>query len=98
VDALEDAYRGGDGLPDHRDEYGAILRDLKARMTHAEGWLKVMIALGDYHRNVRGDKWAGIRAYEEAFVQGGQPTVNRNDRASTRKVSTTRNWQPSTDV
>ena len=71
VDALEDAYRVADGLPDHRDEYGAILKDLKHRVTHAEGWLKVMIALGDYHRNVRGDKWAGIRAYEEAFVQGG---------------------------
>lgn len=77
VQALTEAYRTSNHPPAYREGYKALLQNVKERITHPEGWLAAMIALGDYYRTVENDRWAATTVYEEAHRQGGNQRLIR---------------------
>lgn len=71
IQALSNVYRTAADSSEFRNGYEAILTSLRRRVTDAEGWLSVMIALGDYYRTVEKDRWAALEMYETAYQHGG---------------------------
>lgn len=71
VQALSEAYRVSETPLRYRNGYETLLKTAKRRVTNLEGWLKVMIALGDYYQTAEQDRWAALNTYEEAYKHGG---------------------------
>lgn len=75
VQALNEVHRTSKRPPAYREGYERTLTTLRQRVTDAEGWLSVMIALGDYHWTIEENREAALEAYETAYQRGGSQSL-----------------------